>query len=272
MQEEFPKNEKANIADMLLPREQHRAKSAEYGQPPFTLEIKKDHQGLYYFGANHSHNPENHQYPILHEYWDNFLKETKNKDRIVLVEGWLRKVETDEAEAIRRGSEGAFITYLAHQEGVSVASPDLSPSELMARLPEFSREEFLLSEFISYADHLKRRLHRKVEVVPQIQRWCDWQKQQKTWGDMDLTPEYILNLYERILGKSFDEEENFNAIHNPNSTGTRINEVARAASDLRDINVVSEIKRYWDEGKSILVVFGSGHLIIEEPALRELLK
>ncbi len=270
MNEQF--SEKNNADAKLLPREQHRAKSIEYGDAPFTLELKNDRQALYYFGANHSRDLNNHQYTILREYWARFLRETAGRNQIVLTEGRLRSPKESEAEAIKHGGEGGFATYLASQEGVTVACPDLGPSELMASLSEFTKEEFLLGEFISYADHIKRRLHRKLEVLPRIQVWCDWEKQQNIWEGVDITPENILKIYERILGRPFSEEENFNAIHDPNNTGTRINELARAASDLRDMNVVSEIERYWNEGKSIFVVFGSGHLIIEEPALRELLK
>lgn len=38
-------------------------------------------------------------------------------------------------------------------------------------------------------------------------------------------------------------------------------------SDIRDAHITSEIERYWKQGKSILIVFGAGHLVIQEPAL-----
>lgn len=267
-----PENEKGKIESLFLPREQYAEASQKYGRSPFTLEIKNEKQKLFYFAANHSRNPRNEQYPKLRSYWSDFLKETAGKDRIVLVEGWLKPPASNELEAIKNGAEGDFITYLAHQQGVPVVCPDLSPSELMTLLPEFTKEEFLLSEFVMYADHLKQRLHRRLSVLPSLQAWCDWEKKQKTWEGLEITPENILEVYERILRRPFNEEENFNAIENPNNTGTRINDLNRAASNLRDARIVSEIRRYWDEGKNILVVFGSGHLIIEEPALRALLK
>ena len=79
-------------------------------------------------------------------------------------------------------------------------------------------------------------------------------------------------LYKKILDKNFDEKESPNDLINPNKTETPINKIARAQSDLRDVNITTEIVRYWNEGKSIFAVFGLGHLIIQEPALRKLLK
>jgi hypothetical protein len=74
------------------------------------------------------------------------------------------------------------------------------------------------------------------------------------------------------MGKDFNLGENQNGYVNPNNIGSRINEIARKTSDVRDENILNEIVKYWSEGKSVFVVFGSGHLIIQEPALREILK
>lgn len=79
-------------------------------------------------------------------------------------------------------------------------------------------------------------------------------------------------LYKKILGKEFNQNESPNDLINPNKMGSKINKIARAQSDLRDTNITSEIERYWNEGKSIFVVFERRHLIIERPALEVILK
>lgn len=103
-------------------------------------------------------------------------------------------------------------------------------------------------------------------------RWIETQKKRKMWQDTDTSFEKLKQLYKDVVGKDFSEDDNFNNLVNPNRTDTGVNQVARAQSDLRDLNIASEIERYWNEGKSIFVAFGSGHLIIEEPALRTVLK
>jgi hypothetical protein len=104
--------------NLLLPREKYAEVSKQYGQSPFTFEIEKEGQILFYFGSNHSHDQNNHQYPILRKYWDRFLVTTEGKDKIVLVEGGSRKVEKDEETAITRGAEASFVTLLAHKSNI----------------------------------------------------------------------------------------------------------------------------------------------------------
>src|SRR3989344_1041153 len=95
---------------LLLPREKYVEVSKQCGPSPFTFEIENEKQVLFYFAANHSHDPNNHQYPILREYWERFLKATEGKEKIVLVEGGARPVETDEDASIKRGAEASLIT------------------------------------------------------------------------------------------------------------------------------------------------------------------
>ena len=78
--------------------------------------------------------------------------------------------------------------------------------------------------------------------------------------------------YKRIIGKKFNKDESQNHLINPNKTETIINKLSTAHSDLRELNIVSEIEKYWKEEKSIFVVLGSGHLIIQKPALKNILK
>jgi homospermidine synthase len=122
---------------LLLPREKYEEESRKYSGEYSTFEIKTDKQALFYFGANHSRDPKNLQYPALKEYWQKFLKDTAGKEKIVLVEGSLRKLGKDKESAITKcGAEGGFITFLAHQAGVPIACPDISDEELIKRLPD----------------------------------------------------------------------------------------------------------------------------------------
>ena len=109
---------------LLLPREQYKEEMLRRGRSPYMLEIKKGDQALFYFGANHSRDPDNHQYPILRDYWQKFLLETEGQDRIVLVEGILRIVGTREERSIKDGSEGNLVTMWARDLSILVACPE----------------------------------------------------------------------------------------------------------------------------------------------------
>ncbi|MFZ2523299.1 MAG: hypothetical protein WAW92_02830 [Minisyncoccia bacterium] len=81
-----------SISDYLLPREQYAEESKKYTDVFSTFEVNNDKQSLFYFGANHSRDINNPQYPSLKEYWNKFLDTTNNKNTIIFVEGGLRKL------------------------------------------------------------------------------------------------------------------------------------------------------------------------------------
>ncbi len=165
-----------------------------------------------------------------------------------------------------------MITFLAHQADVTIACPDISDDELMKRLPDSNKDEVLLYWFLSWLNNFRKHADPKPDFEKSAQMWCKNQKPRKMWKDVEISLPRLKKLYKKILGKDFNENKNPNDLVNPNKTESVINKIARAQSDLRDANIASEIERYWNEGKSIFVVFGRGHLIIEKSALELVLR
>jgi hypothetical protein len=247
--------------NFLLPREKYARASKEYGPSPFTFESEKDGQVLFYFGANHSNDPENHQYPVLQKYWEEFLERTEGKERLVLVEGSLRLVAPSEKEAIEKSSEGGWVTYFAHRESVPVACPDISTDDFAKMMPELDKEQWVLTSFLRWFDSSKKNLGEICEIL----------KRKEYAKGVEVTPDNLKTLYKHYIGKDFNENESQNYLVDPNRDGAITNKLAREHSDLREVKIVEEIERYWKEGKSIFIAFGSGHLIIQRPALEMLL-
>ncbi|MCC7289883.1 hypothetical protein IT417_01360 [bacterium] len=262
------------IKSLLLPREDYSREIQKYKDEFPVFEIIRPQQALFYFGANHSQDPKNSQYPFLKEYWRTFLECTEGKEKIVLIEGGLRKLEEDEESAIiNSGSEGGLMTLLAHQENIPVACPDLNDMELTKGMIEEDRYKFLLYRFLSWHDSFQRyRNSRKFNFEIEAQQWCEAQSSRVVWEKLEVSLPKLKELFKKLLGKEFNEKEKSNDYVNPNIGGTVINKVAQTSSDLRDAYIVSEIKRYWSEGKCIFVVFGSGHLVIQRIALEVALK
>ncbi len=256
----------------LLPREQYAEAQKGYGRGPSLLELKSSGQVLCYFGANHSRDPADHQYPILREFWKRFLEQTQGHDRIVLIEGGLRKVAENEDQAILRNAEGGLITLLAEKAEVTIACPDLSPAELAERLPQLNPDLVLLYWFLGWLNNYQKYAEPKPDFEKSVEGWCEFQRSKPILGEKEITLPRLRALYKQVLYRDLDETADPNDLVNPNKNETPINKVARAYSDLRDLNIASEIERYWQTGKSIFVVFGQGHLIIEEPALRQLVE
>ena len=135
-----------------------------------------------------------------------------------------------------------------------------------------NKDEVLLYWFLSWLNNF----HKLPEPKPDFERsalsYCERNAKRKIWEGADVSLPKLKQIYKQVLGKEFNEKENPNYLVNPNKIGTPINKIARAQSDLRDSNIASEIERYWNERKSIFVVFGRGHLIIQRKALEAVLK
>lgn len=259
---------------LLLNREKYSEVSMAKGKLP-TFEIDKHGQVLFYFGANHSPDPNNEQYSKLREYWNKFLDKTKGENCIVLVEGWKRPVLENELDAIKNGNEGTFITLLASKIGIPTECPEPNEKEIIETLSkQFSKDKIVFYHFISQLKGWQRFPEPRPnfdDFVPMIFKRV---KRITEWNDYDYSTEHMLRVYKEIFGQEISKGKLMNTeidFSNPNLKGP-INDVARASSDIRDFNIASEIEKYWNEDKNIFVVFGSGHLIIGEPAITATLK
>ena len=130
----------------------------------------------------------------------------------------------------------------------------------------------MLYYFLAWLNNVQKHAEPKPNFEQSAQRWCDSQVQKDIWKGVEISLPRLKDLYKKIVGEDFNESENPNDLVNPNRTGSAINKIARAQSDLRDANILSEIENYWNEGKSMFVIFGRGHLVIQRPALELVIK
>ena len=253
---------------MKIPREQYQELSAGKSIP-YTFEIKKDSQVLFYFGANHSRDPRDKQYPVLRKYWKKFL--TQKDKKLVFVEGVLRNPRLTEKEAIQTGSEGSYITVLAARKKIPIICPEPSRKDIITLLRrKFTEDQILYYEFASLIDHWRRG-----KPKPEFMTWIKAVMAQESakLNAKNLTLEHMTKIHRRIFKKAFNHRQPkfFNHIINPNRTDSIINQVARMSSDIRERVIIKQIKKEWDSGHSLFVVYGSGHAFIQEPILRKLL-
>ncbi|OGY60832.1 MAG: hypothetical protein A3I31_01495 [Candidatus Colwellbacteria bacterium RIFCSPLOWO2_02_FULL_44_20b] len=75
--------------------------------------LEKDKQHLFYFGAEHSRNPEDKQFTEIENYWNDFLKRTDGKNKIVFIESGVKEIYKDKAEAVKKQGEVGFTAFLA---------------------------------------------------------------------------------------------------------------------------------------------------------------
>ncbi|GAB4148777.1 MAG: hypothetical protein OHK0017_11860 [Patescibacteria group bacterium] len=241
---------------------------------PYKYSIQSAAQYLYYFGDNHSSNPEDPQYNQLFLFWDEFLASTASQNRLVFIEGGLRSLRASLDEAIIQNSTAGCIVYLAAQNGVEVQSPDPNDQEFRKLLdPEFSRDEIQYYFFARMIAQWHRKKQLGISFEEYMSKSLATDKKQSSWEDYDFSLTNMFHVHRKLFGSEFDlnDVKFFKDIGNPH-LNTRVNFVSRKISRLRDQQIVLSILEALENGTNLFCVFGHGHAIVQEPALRELIR
>ena len=90
------------------------------------------------------------------------------------------------------------------------------------------------------------------------------------WEDFDFSIDSMKKIHKKLFGTEFNPEDRafIGSIVNPIEPDSIINQVSRASSEIRDRNIVQEIKKYMAEGYSVYAEFGASHAVMQEPAIK----
>ncbi len=234
---------------------------------PYTFIVSKEDQYLFYFGANHSCDPQNMQYPVLKKFWDQFVNQmqAQKKECVVLVEGSLRggPFVSEEDSIINGGGEGGLITFLANKHMIGIECPEPPEEYLYSKLIEkFSQDEIKYKTFAQQVLQFNR--HKKTD--PELNFDCFISRYKE---DQDYLEKMKL-IHVTLFNEPFNphDEMFFYHITNPVETKTVINHVCRQASTMRDAYIVDYIKKLVRQNKNIFIAYGATHSIMQESALR----
>jgi hypothetical protein len=262
----------------------------EYSQiehkTPYLYEIRKGDTTLFYFGAAHSRNSENTMFSEIESQFDQFHPD------LVLVEGiddiQNRKEKNQKqiqtmtvAEIIDKGGEAAFAVALAAKNNIEYDSPEPKDAAVYNFLLEsgFSKEDIFAQSILLILPQYHRQ-DTKNGFETYVQNFIKTFKESTNWVDFEYTYEQGMKIIEKILGKSLDVENEANpmvyvdpiAWEDRKDTQTVINKISAAIGLYRDRFMVGEIAKALKTHKKIFVVFGASHAVMQEPALRELMK
>ncbi|MBI3572430.1 hypothetical protein HY091_02795 [Candidatus Kaiserbacteria bacterium] len=261
------------------PKESALMTYAEYekihDEKPYLFQLESGGNRLFYFGENHSFDPDDQQWKAVKSFWQEFLKKTEGRNRIAFVEGGERPLSSSEKESIEKNGGMGLLTYLAHQEGIETYSPEPSERKERAELEkQFSREQIQYYYFAQMAYQWERKQDPKPDFDTYMRRALKSDERQSGWSDFDFSLERMRQVHIQLFGTPFDPgKKNFwNKIVNPAMRPTVLNGVARASSRYRDEHIVNEIVKYMKDGHSIFAEYGGTHVVMQEPLLRALLK
>ncbi len=238
---------------------------------PHFFEVEKNGQLISYFGAEHIGDPSHEQNAQIETAWESFVTRTEKDHTIVFVEGGLGDTQKAKEESIRHGEEGGLATYLAEQAGIPVESPEPSLSyEVAELLKQFSKEEILYYYFSRAVDQWKRTENSE-DVLKYVQQLISDEAEALGFAENNILAT-LSETHKKIFGTEFDmnDLEQFEKAADPVNIYSVSNQVARATSILRDQYILKEIEKKWHEGKSLFIVYGATHAIMQEPAIRHL--
>ncbi len=254
-------------------RSEEEAGQIEFSAP-YTYSLEREGRRIDYFGAEHTRDSAHPQMRELKKSWEDFLSATNNHKRIVFVEGSIREPQATEEESIRSaGGEGGLISFLARQQGIDLHCPEPSSAdEAVELLKRFSKEYIAYYYFARAIDQWHRSFKAEVPFMKYIEGHLRQDKNELHWDDFDFSLDHMKQIHRKVFGVDFDEMDAnlFYDSSNPARISNPISEVARASNDVRNGFILDEIEKYWNDGFSIFIVYGSGHAVVHEPALRKL--
>ena len=256
-----------NIKDHLMTTQEYNSRKWEV---PYTYKLSNGRFSLFYFGANHSFDPNNEQYEELNKMWKEYVSMVKKKDEAIIIAegGEIRKVFSDDIEAIKMASETGYINQKAKEDEIEVIGAEPNPSRIIdALLEKFTKDEiayyYFARDTMQWAS-MPTETSGKYEDF--IEKYLGYTKQNFEWNDFDFTLENLKSIHTRIFDKEFHPSDKsfFYNIVNPTIESSIINEVARECSFIRNVLITEKILGFWDKA-DVFVVYGFSHAVIQKP-------
>jgi len=236
---------------------------------PYVIASHEPDKYFGFIGTSHTTDPAHPQWAVLQEEWRLFV-DSANPDKIVFFEGRSSVPMTDsEEDAIVQGADSGYTRWLAEKNGIEAVSPE---PDRQAEIDELVESGISEDDIIIY--YISRQLaqwHRYDKVTdPDIKAYTE--KCISYTVRLKWSKDYNLGEYRKVFQATYAED--------PLVAGRRllsdvsdpsINPVSSASSDIRDRSIFKAVSEARKAGKDVFTVYGSGHAIVMEHALRELI-
>lgn len=237
--------------------------------------LNNDNVSLEYFGADHIFDPSNPQFKNIKGSFQSFLEGKNTSDVVVLVEGSIPAVTQNIEQDIHNTGERGFIAHLAKEKGIEVAchEPDRA-LEMKYLLEHFQPEQIEYYYYLrgirdyfrpgriqsdtSFEDYSAQLLERHKQMFGKMNEFSDF----------DFSLENMKKIHKNITGEGFDQTKRLDI--DPRRTGSVINNISKASSTFRDFYHVKCIEGYLTEGRSVFIVNGRDHAVVQRPALESM--
>jgi hypothetical protein len=231
---------------------------------------------LEYYGAKHIFEPKNPQFNKIGKSFQSFAEGKNSAKVVVFVEGSVPITSSDIEQDIHHNGERGFITHLARETGVEVAS--LEPnrvSEIKYLLEQFKPKEI---EYYYYLRAIRDYFRPgRIETDTSFEEYSkqllkqhsDMYKGIVEFSDFDFSLEHMKRIHEDITNRSFDQ--NIRIDIDPRKSDNVINKISKTCSIFRDLYHIRSIEKYLSKGFSAFVVNGEEHAVVQRMALEIML-
>lgn len=243
-------------------------KAAGHYEKLYLLDLSSESgQRLIFCGSRHSNDPKDVQYQEMRDLINDFLQ-SKNPKKIVMSEGQVCPVEKMTLdEAILNHGDPGFACWMALNQTIELISPEPDTNmEIKALIEESGSEKTAL---YYYARQMHQWARSDYLVRPNWQEYAaSFLKSYSTFFlELSMTVENLSDIFKQETGEVFSWAK-FDTIYKiscPHSES-----VSSRCSGFRDEFIFGAVEKYWNDGYDIFIVYGSGHAIVQEPALRGL--
>ncbi len=247
--------------------EMHRILEKGVAIPYYYLIETSENKRIYYVGTPHTYDQADPAFTIVKDQFKDFMTYQPGSNKVVFVEGWNTGVGNTEKDTIERYGEPGYARYLAHENNIEWTQGEPLQKYIYAELlKSFTKEEIMLyqlSRAVVLGHNLKLNVDEYINTqINEIRKIVDW-------PDFDFSLENLKSLYEKYHHKKFDENDYdlFYQLYLPSD-----NNVSGMFGKIRDVYMVKKINAYLSKQYNIFIVYGAGHAIIQEPALKALQK
>ncbi len=224
---------------------------------------------MIFFGARHSNDPTDAQWPTLEKHWKAFL-DNGNKQRIVLYEqGPLDIGALSKKEALQQNGESGLVVWLAAQSGIPTEWPEPDQVNQVTYLKKQGYDDASIMSYY-FARQMLQWITRDYLTADDWRAYaesCIRNYESLGCWEETLTLEKALEWFKRVSEKDFDIKDGkaMYRLSDPSQS-----KISAASGQCRDERLLEVISSNWNNGTDIFVVYGSGHAIALEPVVQEL--
>ncbi len=235
---------------------------------PYVFSLSNGKQFLFYFGCEHTRDPQNGQFNEIESFWSDFLNKTNKQNCLIFIESVpLPKIMGEREEIIKEYGERGFMAWLAEKEKIPLHYPEIligEEAEMLAK--NFPKKLVVYFYFIrSVQFWIRGNTPGDFEAI--LEGAANACRQRISWQNVSCSVEDMRKIHEEIFGESLSlkNRKTIDKAPVPIYYDSVINEISRASSCIRNLKILEEIEKSWREGKNLFILYGASNPIPKTP-------